>query len=288
MRLLSPALIPAFLVAAGVLPHSLIAQEVVGRNDEVFTTSKMVGSGGTVRIYSMAGDVTITEGTDGRVSYRGEKLLRRGRVDDVGFVVLSGENGVTICAVYDDDDECTERGIRGARRRGGSWGGRASVRVSVEVPRGVLLRTSSGNGDVRVSAAVRELDATSGNGDVTISRAAGPVRASSGNGDVSIATTNGPVTASTGNGDVDVQMDEAPAAGDMEFSSGNGRIVLNVPRDFDAEITASTGNGSIRTELPIRLQGSISPQRMNGTLGSGGRRVRLSSGNGSIEIRSRG
>ncbi|MCU0633933.1 MAG: DUF4097 domain-containing protein [Gemmatimonadaceae bacterium] len=273
------------LALALFVPGIASAQELLGRADETFTTTKMIGASGTVRIYSVTGDIAITEGTAGRVLYRGEKLLRRGDAEDIAFVVVQGENSLTICAVYDEDDECTERGVRSRSRRGGWWGNRASVRVTVEVPRGIALRTSSGNGDVSVRAGVRSVDVSSGNGDVQVSDAAGPVRASSGNGEITVNTTTGPVSANSGNGAVRVHMDRVAGDGDMELSSGNGEISLTVPTDFDADVSASTGNGTIRTDLPIRLSGSLSKQRMNGVIGDGGRRVQLRSGNGSIEIR---
>ena len=115
----------------------------------------------------------------------------------------------------------------------------------------------------------------------------GPVRASSGNGDVYVKATNGPVNASSGNGDIHASMDKLTGDDDMEFSSGNGRIELIVPSDFSARVEASTGNGKVVTDFPITIQGRLSPSKLRGTIGSGGRRLRMTTGNGSMEIRKR-
>jgi hypothetical protein len=273
--------------ALTIAASPLLAQDLVGRNDRIFTTSRMVPASGSIRLYGVTGDLTVTEGESGKVNYRAEKILRRGSVDDYAFVVLSDASGVTICAVRDEDDECTASGLETGRHRGYSWGSRATLKISVEVPRGTQLVASSGNGDVSVSVATRELKALSGNGDVRVSRAAGPVRASSGNGDVEIETTLGPVQASSGNGDVRVSMDDVDNDSEMVLTSGNGDVVIAVPQRFRATLDASTGNGSITTDLPIQIEGRISKQRMRGTINGGGRRLRMTSGNGSIEVRSR-
>jgi hypothetical protein len=265
----------------------LTAQELLGRNDRVFTLSRMLPANGAVQLHGLTGDLTVTEGESGRISYRAEKILRRGDVEDFAFRVIADGSGITICAVADEDDQCSASGLRAANRRGNWWRDRASLKITVEVPRGTRLTAGSGNGDVQVAVAARELSASSGNGDVRVTRADGPVRASSGNGDVFVETSNGPVSASSGNGDVHVSMDRVDDEGDMELSSGNGDIIVTVPDRFRATLEASTGNGSIRTDLPITIQGSISKQRMRGAINGGGRRLRMSSGNGEIELRRR-
>ncbi|MGQ0650391.1 MAG: DUF4097 family beta strand repeat-containing protein [Gemmatimonadaceae bacterium] len=280
------------------------AQNIVGRNERIFTVTEQVGSGGEIGIFSPTGTITITEASGGSLEFRAEKV--RGDAEDVGFVVLRRSRGVTICAVYDEEDECSEDGFRSNRRRNWrNWNDRARVNITVTVPRGTHVHASSGNGEVSLSAAVAEaritsgngrvrvarvqgqVTATSGNGEVTVDNVGGPVQASSGNGDVSITAVNGPVNASSGNGDILVTMDRLTGRDDLDFSSGNGRIELTVPSDFSAEVEASTGNGRITTDFPIRITGRISPTRLRGTIGDGARRLRMSSGNGSVVIRER-
>lgn len=302
------ATVAAVALAGAALSADVIgAQQVVGRADRVFTTSAPVPAGGAVRIFARIGDVTITEGSGNTLEFRAEKDTRRGSVEDVGFIVLREGDGVTICAIFDEDDRCDSDGLQSDSRSGWNrnWRDRVRLSLTVTVPRGTRLNTSSGNGDVSVRAAVAEarvrsgngkvrvsdvtgsVDASSGNGEVSIEKVGGAVRARSGNGDVMIGTTNGPVNASSGNGDVRVSMDRLTGNEDMEFTSGNGRIEVSLPADFSAELEANTGNGRISTDFPITIQGKLTRNRLRGTIGNGGRRLRLSTGNGSIEIRKR-
>jgi len=171
---------------------------------------------------------------------------------------------------------------RGARLRTTSGNGDISVNANL-----AEARVSSGNGRVRVSGVSGRVDASSGNGEVSVDKAGGPVDARSGNGDVTIGTVNGPVNASSGNGDIRVSMDQLTGSEDMEFSSGNGRVEVVVPADFSAEVEANSGNGRITTDFPITIRGKLTPSRLRGTIGNGGRRLRMSTGNGSMEIRKR-
>ncbi|MBL8980864.1 MAG: DUF4097 family beta strand repeat protein [Gemmatimonadetes bacterium] len=286
------------LIAAATLP----AQEVVGRRDRVFTLSERVGSGDDVRIFAQQGTITVTEASGSTLEFRAEK--ERGDAEDIGFVVRRSD-GLTICAIYDSDDDCTEDGIRSEGRRWRRWNDRARANITVAVPRGMRLRISSGNGDVSVSSAAVEarvasgngrvrvngvrgqVTASSGNGRVTVEDVTGPVKATSGNGDVTIGTVAGPVSASSGNGDILVSMDRLSGEGDMEFTSGNGRIAVTLPSDLSADLEASTGSGQITTDFPIKLSGRLTRTRLRGTIGDGGRRLRMSTGNGSMELRRR-
>jgi len=118
--------------------------------------------------------------------------------------------------------------------------------------------------------------------------ARGPVDAHSGNGDVQITTSTGPVSATSGNGDVVVSMTTLGDRESMTFTTGNGRVRISVPSNFAAEIDASTGNGEVVSDFPITVTGRLSKSHIRGTIGSGGPRIRLSSGNGTIELLRRG
>jgi hypothetical protein len=286
------------------LVPSLAAAQILGRDAEVFTRNEAVARGEWFRFFAPIGDITVTEGTGTQVEFRAEKILRNGRVTDIGFELRRTGEGVTICAVFDDNDECTDDGLRSDRRWNWSRNFRPpSLNVTIRVPAGVRLRIHSGNGDVgvtgahaeliarsgngrvRVSGTAGEVEATSGNGEVTVENVRGPVTANSGNGDVRVTTVQGPVSARSGNGDLLVRMTQVRADADMEFTTGNGRIEVTVPADFNADIDASTGNGGIRTDFPIQVSGRISKTRLRGTIGQGGRRLRLVTGNGEIELR---
>jgi hypothetical protein len=70
----------------------------------------------------------------------------------------------------------------------------------------------------------------------------------------------------------------------MTFSTGNGRIQVAVPSGFTGEVEGDLGHGEFRSDFPLTVKGRLSPQHIRATIGSGGPRVRMTSGNGDIEL----
>jgi hypothetical protein len=270
-------------------------QTARGRGDSVFVWSARLDDGRSLTIKNIVGGITVTQSSGDRVEVRAEKRMRgRGDPSDISFDVQESSSGATICTVYRGESACDEGGFNNTR---------FSVRYTVAMPRGLRLYASTGNGDLSVESAGSEVElrtgnggirigetdgrvvASTGNGDLEVGGARGPVRASTGNGRIFVATAAGPVSASTGNGDIDVSMQSLRASGDMEFRSGSGAVRITLPADFNGDIDASTGNGELRTDFAIRLVGRLDPQHMRGTIGTGGRMLRLSTGNGRLELR---
>jgi len=63
---------------------------------------------------------------------------------------------------------------------------------------------------------------------------------------------------------------------------------MTLPDGLNAEVKAATVNGDIETDFPMSVQGRISKRRLEGTIGSGGRLLELSTVNGGIELRKAG
>ncbi|HYH80506.1 MAG TPA: DUF4097 family beta strand repeat-containing protein [Longimicrobium sp.] len=290
----------ATLVAAALFAS---ATPALAQRD--FAWNGQIPAGATLRVYTQNGTVTVRQAGGGEARIRGD--VQNADNGEIRFVTAGGRGtDFRVCAVR-DGATCTDQGIE-SRRSGDGWGRnrRGRANFTVEVPRGVLVRVSSGNGDVAVDGATADVHAgsgngavrvgsgaarvraSSGNGAVLVDGARGPVNASSGNGRVVVTTANGPVSASTGNGRIEVSMASVRAGDDMAFSSGNGNVTLTLPANFGAELEASTGHGGIESDFPMRVQGRMSARRMAGTIGSGGRRLRISTGNGSIYLRRAG
>jgi len=285
-----------------MIASPLAAQQLQGREGTRFTWSERIPAGQWLRVYGNNGRITVTEATGDAAEVVGEKDLRRGKPEDIAFDVRRTSDGVTICAIIDEETDCDDRGVRHRGRWDDESNGRR-VHFTVRVPKGVKLAVGSGNGDVAVSGATADVDASSGNGkvrvsaggpvkassgngDVRVERAGGPVNASSGNGAVFVVTTRGPVNASSGNGDVEVSMDAiADVPDDMELSSGNGTITVTVPANFAGELDARTGSGKFYSDFPITLRGRMDPHHVRATIGTGGRRITMSSGNGDVELK---
>jgi hypothetical protein len=72
------------------------------------------------------------------------------------------------------------------------------------------------------------------------------------------------------------------------LTTGDGGVSLYLPKDFAAEIDAHTGDGVIRNELDIAAEassGDRSRRTLRGTLGAGGRTLRIRTGDGGIRLR---
>jgi DUF4097 and DUF4098 domain-containing protein YvlB len=294
------------LIALVALPALAGAQTLVGAADSIYTWRGSLGTNGllTIKNYNGPIDVRAASGTTAEV--RAEKRTRGGDLRDVAFEVqgASGGGDVTICAVFRSHNPCDD----GRNRDRDDWDddrGRRSVTVSMTVllPRGAQLRVATGNGAVSVEGVGGDINASTGNGRVMVSGTSGTVRVSTGNGDVdvrgarssvrvstgngrvNVTTSDGPVEARTGNGDIDVTMSALKAAEDMTFSTGSGSVRLTLPSGYNGELDASTGNGEIRSDFELKIEGRLNPRRIRATIGNGGPRLRLSSGNGRLEIR---
>lgn len=286
---------PALLLVAFAAP--LAGQEGTVTRDE-FTWSDAVPPGAWLRIHNQNGPIEVRESASSAAQVRAELRPANGQLPEVSFRVVRDGQNVTICAMP-AGSTCNPDGLQ----THGRSIGRGSVAFTVHLPAGVKVRATSGSGSVAVRYARDEVVATTGSGSVHVSASTGPVRATTGSGSVEvsgvsgpvnattgsggirISTSGGPVNATTGSGSIDVRMLALRAAGDMQFRTGSGGITLRVPNDFAGEIDARTGNGRISTDFPITTQGSMGRGRLRGTIGEGGRQVRLTTGSGGIELR---
>jgi hypothetical protein len=293
-------------IRAALAAAALLACAAPAAAQRSFDWNGQIPAGSTLRVFTQNGTVTVRQASGGQAHIRA--VTENAGDGEIRYLTGGGRGGdFRVCAVR-ENSTCSENGIESSGERGWGWGRnrRGRANFTVEVPRGVLVRVSSGNGDVAVDGATADVHAASGNGDVRVGSGAmqvrassgngsvlvdgarGPVNASSGNGRVVVATASGPVNASTGNGRIEVAMASLRASEDMAFSSGNGDVTLTLPANFGAELEASTGSGRIDTDFPLRVQGRMSTRRMAGTLGAGGRRLRITTGNGSIHLRRAG
>jgi DUF4097 and DUF4098 domain-containing protein YvlB len=138
---------------------------------------------------------------------------------------------------------------------------------------------------MRVRDVSSEVRASTVNGLVEVRNVGGEVNANTVNGRVEVTTRSGPVNANTVNGDIDVSLGSLARDGAMRFRTVNGSVTVATPADLDANVSMETMHGSISSDWPVQLSGKFGPRHAEGIIGRGGRSIRLTTLNGSVELR---
>ena len=86
------------IVAVCVFALPLAAQELKGRDGTTYTWSERLSAGQWLRVYGPNGRINVTEASGDVAEVVGEKDLRRGRAEDIGYEIRKTSDGYTICA----------------------------------------------------------------------------------------------------------------------------------------------------------------------------------------------
>lgn len=121
---------------------------------------------------------------------------------------------------------------------------------------------------------------TSG-GPVTLESVRGDLHAHSSGGGIRIVDAGGLVEAETSGGGIAASFARGNARGGSLSTSGGG---IEVEIDPDVNLVIDASGNSVRTELPIRVEGEISRRSLRGTLGKGGETLRLRTSGGGVRI----
>jgi hypothetical protein len=235
---------------------------------ERFDWSGQIAPGQTVEIRNIGGDVRASRSADGMVRVVARKRGERDDPSTVRIDVVETEQGVTLCAIYPDvsgrePNEC----LPGLDGQQSTWANDVQVTFDVEVPAGC---------DFVAGTIAGSIEATGLDGDVV---------AGSLYGDIDISTS-GLAEGNTFYGDVTASIGKAVLDRDLLFVALNGNVTVRVPTSTNAEIWGSTGSGSISTDFPLSITRLGSSRQLRGTLGSGGRALRLTTLDGNIALRS--
>jgi DUF4097 and DUF4098 domain-containing protein YvlB len=239
---------------------------------DTFSWSGKIAAGRWIRIRNLNGPVNVSQATGDNVEVTATKHWRRGDPSVVRFDVQKfgpGNESVVICALWGDRASCDEshyesRGDRSTRNND------VNVEFHVLVPKGVKVGVNTINGAVTVEGATAEVDAASVNGDVEV------------------ATSGGPVNATTVNGGVRARVGRVDNDADMDFTTVNGTVIAEFTGEFGGDVEMSTVNGALRTDYEITVTGRLDPKHLRAHIGKpGGPRIRLTTVNGSVELRRR-
>jgi len=255
--------------ATATLLLGIAAAPLAAQRSDTFNWEGSVPNGRWLYLRNVNGEVHVEHGSGDRVTVSAVKRWRRGNPDDVHITTNKTSDGnVIVCAIWNENSRCDEDGYHSDGR---SWNGNRDNDVSVEFT-------------VRVPNGVR-VDASTTNGDLSVVGVSSEVVAHTTNGDVRAESSGGPVTARTTNGNVTARMRELGDVRDLDFSTTNGSVVVEVPPSLSADVDMSTTNGHVSSDFPMTLSGRIDPRHLRATIGDGSRRLRMRSTNGNIELR---
>jgi hypothetical protein len=146
----------------------------------------------------------------------------------------------------------------------------------------------TGDGNIRATDTVGELSFNTGDGAVTADEVEGRLLVDTGDGSVNVSGKVSSLRLHTGDGSIVYRaLSGIEMADDWEITTGDGSVLIYLPRDFGAELDAHTGDGTIQNDLSFAAgqAGEVSRRTVRGRLGEGGRRLRVRTGDGGIRLR---
>ncbi len=226
--------------------------------------------GEVIELKGVNGTITAQAASGNEVEVSARKSARRSDPESVRVEVVEHSGGVTICALYPDSllgrNDCKP----GDGGHNGASNNDVKVEFTVRVPAGVRFVGRTVNGDIQAGSLKSDIEAYTVNGNVKVNTAGTALAAK---------TVNGSIQAAAGGANW-----KRPA----EFSSVNGTVSLELPAKTSAEVRASTVNGRIQTDFPLEVTGKFAGRHINGRIGNGGPELKISTVNGSINLRQQG
>jgi hypothetical protein len=154
----------------------------------------------------------------------------------------------------------------------------------------ISLRTADGS--IRASRLAGEILIRSGDGSIRLDRAEGKLDVETEDGTITMEATPTVLRARTADGSIRFDIDaDSVMSEDWDLQTGDGSVVLSLPGGFNAVLDAETRDGSVRYSHPAlhdeKREGESREERrrtLKATLGSGGKTLRVRTGDGSIRI----
>jgi DUF4097 and DUF4098 domain-containing protein YvlB len=142
------------------------------------------------------------------------------------------------------------------------------VEFTVQVPTGVRFEAHTMQGDVQAVSLTGDVDASALSGEITIS-------------------TTGAAQATTLKGSITALIGSVNWKGDRVFAAGNGSVDLQMPADANVSVVANAFHGEVTSDFPLIITNGASGMfgMAQGTLGEGGRTLRLYAGKGNVSLR---
>ncbi|MBI2222365.1 MAG: DUF4097 family beta strand repeat protein [Acidobacteria bacterium] len=181
-----------------------------------------------------------------------------------------------------------------------------AARLTVTVPRRVVLQVRSGDGSIRADrlegrielrtsdGSVRAdevkgtLDVETHDGSITADEVDGEATLSTRDGGINVSGRLSILKAKTGDGSVTIRADRGSVmAAGWSIITEDGAVAVYLPEPFAAEVDAQTDDGRVRSDFELEAEREDGHRRrwVRGKIGGGGHQLRIRTGDGSISLR---
>ena len=143
------------------------------------------------------------------------------------------------------------------------------------------IRVETSGGGIEGRSLDGPVHAESSGGSIELEKVTGDLDAETSGGGIRIVDAGGRVRADTSGGSIEASFTKGNSKGGTLESSGGG---IEVSLDPEADLSIQASGNSVKTDLPLRVQGEISRGHLSGSLGKGGNTLRLHTSGGSVRI----
>lgn len=124
---------------------------------------------------------------------------------------------------------------------------------------------------------------TAGNAGIRLNDIGGEVYAKTSFDGVTVESAGGPITVENANGSVSATLKPGPCK-PISLHTNFGPMRVSIPGNTGYSVYGKTSFGHIHSEIEMTVNGTISPDEMNGKIAGGGCELRLVNQNGNIDI----
>ena len=243
---------------------------------------------------------------DGRIEVRGwdrsevrvvveKRAANRERLEEIEIEAGQSGNRVRVAARRRDAD-----GLRVTLSLGANWRG---ARLIASVPHESNLVARTDDGRITVADVSGTIEVSTDDGRIQGRGLSGSVRARTDDGSVRIEEVDGDVAAHTDDGSIHVAgvlagleastddgrivVGAAPGSvmrGDWDLHADDGRVIVDLPRDFSALLDLATGDGRIRVDDRFGGNAGRGAEELRRVIGGGGFVLRVRTDDGSIRV----
>ncbi len=275
----------AFLTALAAAAALAAAPVARAQDSDHFNWHGALARGKTLALSAIAGSIRVE-------AYAGPEVqvtaVKRGPAADraeVRFIAEPGADGMTICAVWGDQESC-----HGGRSHSHVRDNEAEVDFVARVPAGVAFDGSMVSGNVEVAGLAARVEVNSVSGDVAVRNVHGDVSAHSVSGRATLAAVDGQaVEVNTVSGDVEFG-GPVRQGGRYSFRSVSGQVTLNVDGALNAHVKVGTVSGQLDSDFPVTLAGGgrFDRRNLDFNIGTGDARLELSTVSGDFHLKRAG